>query len=49
MVLRQGLYLLFSRVQFSLQNPETTPRLGDEEVGRCKAPGEVKTAATSRL
>lgn len=45
MVFRQGLYLLFSRVQ----NPETVLRLGDEEVGRCKAPGEVKTAATSRL
>ena len=33
----------------SVQNPETVLRLGDEEVGRCKAPGEVETAATSRL
>ena len=49
MIFRQGLYILFSRVQFRLQNPETVLRLGDEEVGRCKAPGEDKTAATSRL
>lgn len=29
MIFRQGLYILFSRVQFSLQNPETVLRLGD--------------------